>query len=162
MHSGVRRFRLASVHLDRSFDKARLVGSDTVENVAIAEHLPQLPLLRNARVFLSSGGMNSIMEALSFGVPSVLLPQRPEQTVTAQRMEELRLGKTLSVAAKADQLRAAVDAVAEDNNVRNAIAGMRSCLQRAGGPPRAAHEIARLLHKCGVRTSAPTSIAVAE
>ena len=39
--------------------------------------------------------MNSTMESLYYGVPMVVIPQMPEQAMTARRVDELGLGLML-------------------------------------------------------------------
>lgn len=51
-----------------------------------APHLPQLTLLARARAFITHAGMNSALESLRAGVPMVLVPQMPEQELTATRL----------------------------------------------------------------------------
>jgi UDP:flavonoid glycosyltransferase YjiC (YdhE family) len=48
-------------------------------NVEVHAHVPQLAVLRRARVFVTPAGMGSTMESLYFGVPMVAVPQMAEQ-----------------------------------------------------------------------------------
>lgn len=57
--------------------------------------MPQLDILQRATAFVSHGGMNSTMESLYYGVPMVVIPQMPEQAMTARRVDELGLGLML-------------------------------------------------------------------
>ncbi|MRN54972.1 macrolide family glycosyltransferase [Paenibacillus monticola] len=62
------------------------------ENMEIHCFVPQLEILREADVFISHAGYNSVCEALVFGVPMVLLPQGADQFAIAARLEELEAG----------------------------------------------------------------------
>jgi MGT family glycosyltransferase len=57
-------------------------------NVEVHAHVPQLAVLRRARVFVTPAGMGSTMESLYFGVPMVAVPQMAEQRVNADRVAE--------------------------------------------------------------------------
>jgi len=57
--------------------------------------VPQLDILQRATAFVSHGGMNSTMESLYYSVPMVVIPQMPEQAMTARRVDELGLGLML-------------------------------------------------------------------
>ena len=61
-------------------------------NVRIQPWVPQVELLRHASVFVTHGGFNSTKEALSQGVPLVVLPLGADQFHTAERVEALGLG----------------------------------------------------------------------
>src|SRR5918997_4554257 len=49
------------------------------DNFLVRSHVPQLEVLELTGVFVTHGGMNSVMEAIYYGVPMVVVPQQPEQ-----------------------------------------------------------------------------------
>ncbi|MBB5158325.1 macrolide family glycosyltransferase [Saccharopolyspora phatthalungensis] len=103
-------------------------------NFDVRPSFPQPAVLRHAAVFLSHTGMNSTMESLHAGVPLVAVPQMPEQAANAARVEELGLGRRLnSGTLTAADLRAAVDEVAADEQVRAHLDGMRQIIHDCGG-----------------------------
>src|SRR5919112_1419278 len=53
------------------------------DNFLVRPHVPQLEVLEHTDVFVTHGGMNSVMEAVYYGVPMVVVPQQPEQAMTA-------------------------------------------------------------------------------
>jgi MGT family glycosyltransferase len=61
-------------------------------NIHIETYVPQIEVLKRASLFISHGGMNSVNEALYFGVPLLILPQQSEQVMVAKRVEELGAG----------------------------------------------------------------------
>lgn len=79
------------------------VGEDTdIENLgnipkkfAIEKFVDQISVLQVADVFITHCGMNSVSEALYFGIPLVLFPQTTEQRGVANRVKELNAGKFL-------------------------------------------------------------------
>ena len=110
-------------------------------NIEAHRTVPQLAILKRARLFVSHGGMGGTMEALSAGVPILAFPQLPEQMITADRIAELGLGRRCGRDISARELRAAALETAGDASVARALAEMREHIKKAGGAPRAADEI---------------------
>jgi MGT family glycosyltransferase len=108
-------------------------------NVLLRPHLPQRRLLARARAFVTHGGMSSVMEALHRGVPMVLVPQTPEQRVTAARVAEAGAGLVLErEEVGPDALRAAVAAAAGEPRFATAAARLWATASAGGGAPAAA------------------------
>jgi MGT family glycosyltransferase len=104
-------------------------------NFEIRPYFPQPTVLSHASVFVSHAGMNSTMESLYHQVPLVAVPQMPEQTVNATRIEELGLGQRLdSTTVTAQRLRQAVDHVAADPAIRTNLTTMAERIRASGGP----------------------------
>jgi MGT family glycosyltransferase len=61
----------------------------------VAEHLPQVAVLRRAAVAVSHGGNNSVTEALTCGVPLVVLPFSTDQFAGAAAVEDAGVGLAL-------------------------------------------------------------------
>lgn len=115
-------------------------------NVHVYPKVPQLEVLRHADLFVTHGGMNSVNEALYYGVPTVVVPMADDQPTVAQRVTELGLGtmipfKTLTSQVLADQARTVLD----DPGVRLLLDKMSRDMQHAGGNERVAREIAGLV-----------------
>jgi len=73
--------------------KDALEGLQVPSNVFSSPTLPQVDLLRlGVDVFLTHGGQNSFMEALSYGVPLVVCPGFADQPVNAAKAESLQIG----------------------------------------------------------------------
>lgn len=124
---------------------------DLPPNVEVHAEVAQLAVLSHAGAFVTHAGMGSTMEALSFRVPMVCVPQMAEQRANADRVAELGLGRTLDAAAGADELWAAVDGVVGDPNVRDRLAWMRGEIDAAGGSVAAADEVERVLAEAPTR-----------
>ncbi|MFC7340284.1 macrolide family glycosyltransferase [Saccharopolyspora griseoalba] len=106
------------------------------ENFDVRPSFPQPAVLRHASAFVSHAGMNSTMESLNCAVPLVAVPQMPEQSANAARVEELGLGIELDPeTASAAELRDAVDRVATDQRMRANLAHMRELVAASGGAP---------------------------
>jgi len=68
-------------------------------NFLVRNWVPQLEVLKRARLFISHGGMNSINESLYFDVPLLMVPQQIEQGYNARRIQ--RFGGWTDVAGRA-------------------------------------------------------------
>ena len=64
-------------------------------NFIVQEFVPQLELLQRTALFVTHGGMNSVSEALYYGVPLIVIPQSADQNLVGQRIEQLGAGKAL-------------------------------------------------------------------
>jgi MGT family glycosyltransferase len=110
--------------------------------VQVRPRFPQPAVLRHATAFVSHAGMNSVMEALYYGVGLVTFPHTPEQVANAERVVELGLGERMDPdTLTAESLRAAINKVASDPEVRANLAGMREAIQHSGGAARGADMI---------------------
>lgn len=129
------------------------------ENFLVRPHVPQLEVLEHTDVFVTHGGMNSVMEAIYYGVPMVVVPQQPEQATTAARVTELDLGIGLEpVQVTAEELRNAVATIDGDPGYRSRIAHMQKAARDAGGYLRAADVIQQFCHQPGrEKTVEPTN-----
>jgi MGT family glycosyltransferase len=114
-------------------------------NFLVAPWVPQLEVLPRTQVFLTHGGMGSTMEGLYHGVPLVVVPQMPEQEITARRVEQLGLGLRLKLEEiGATALREAVRRVGEEPSFRARAREMQKVCLAAGGYQRAVEAILQL------------------
>ena len=115
------------------------------ENFVVRPFVPQLAVLQQTSVFVTHGGLNSVMEALSSGVPMVVVPPMTEHVVIARRVEELGLGIALEKSAlTAASLKAAVMRVASDQEMHQRVHQMQETLrQEVGGAQSAADAVLR-------------------
>jgi MGT family glycosyltransferase len=112
------------------------------DNFLVRSHVPQLKVLEHTDVFVTHGGMNSVMEAIYYGVPMVVVPQQPEQAMTATRVAELGLGVAFEPGqATAGTLRDAVIKISGDSGYRSRVAHIQQAAHDAGGYLRAADVI---------------------
>ena len=65
---------------------------DLPEHVAVYPAVDQIAVLAKADAFLTHCGMNSVSEALYFGVPLLMLPKTKEQAGVAERVRQLGAG----------------------------------------------------------------------
>ncbi|MEU4377028.1 macrolide family glycosyltransferase [Pseudonocardia alni] len=116
-------------------------------HVEIHRSVPQLQVLEHAAVFVTHGGMNSVLEAARARVPMVAVPQMAEQRANADRLTELDLGEWLDPAGlSAGALRAAVDRVTGDRRLAAGLDRIAAEMERAGGTSAAADLLEAALH----------------
>ena len=115
-----------------SFDISRL--KSIPENFVIRNHVPQIAVLKQADLFITHGGMNSVSEAMVHGVPMLVIPFASDQPVNARQVEQLGLGKVLDYkTVTADTLRNTAFAVMEDQRIRENIKKIRDEIVHAPG-----------------------------
>jgi MGT family glycosyltransferase len=108
-------------------------------NVEMHSWLPHDAVLPYASVFVSQAGMGSVMQALAFGLPQVMVPYLPEQHFIAERAEELNLGRVIGTGNRTSPaIRESVLSVTADDRVRRSLADMRRHIDASGGVTRAA------------------------
>jgi MGT family glycosyltransferase len=64
-------------------------------NFIVRSFVPQLEVLKYTDVFITHGGMNSVMESLWYQVPQIVIPQSPEQSIIAAQIKYLGLDEVL-------------------------------------------------------------------
>nr|BBH91613.1 glycosyl transferase family 1 [Thermosporothrix sp. COM3] len=112
------------------------------QNFLIAPRFSQLEILARTTIFVSHGGLNSVMESLYSGVPLVIVPETSEHEAIGTRVAELGAGIKLEKASlTAECLRDAVDLVANDPSFAVRAGELQQQLQEAGGYRRAADAI---------------------
>ena len=80
------------------------------DNFIVRPFVNQGEILKHASLFITAGGMNSIHEALYYGVPCLICPQQGEQLLNAKRFEAMGFGRRLRK--KTDLYREAMAAMA--------------------------------------------------
>ena len=114
------------------------------ENVQVFPAVDQIAVLQQADVFLTHCGMNSVSEALYFGVPLVMLPKTSEQGAVAERTAQLGAGMKLTRTTPA-AIRAAVEAVLSDSKYRENAKVISEGFRRCPGAKGAADKIERVI-----------------
>ena len=116
----------------RSFDIAKL--EKLPENFIVKNQIPQIAVLKQASLFITHGGMNSVSEAMVHGVPMVVIPFVSDQPVNARQVEKLGLGKVLDYkAVTADNLRDAAFAIMEDKQIQESLRKIQKEIAHALG-----------------------------
>ena len=111
--------------------------------------VPQPALLERARLLITHAGQNTVVEALTRGVPMVALPQGEDQFAMAARIEHSGVGlRSRSRRASAAALRQMVERVLGEDSFRQRAGELQQAMLAAGGVGRAA-DIAE--QACGTR-----------
>lgn len=103
-------------------------------NIIARQWIPQRQLLREAEVFITHAGINSVHEALLGGVPMLTAPRIREQRVTSIRLQQIGISEFLPRSG----MRAAVERLAGDRCARGRLAAVRDQALAARGAERAA------------------------
>ena len=113
-------------------------------NVRIEPYVPQIAVLEQAAAFITHGGFNSAKEALSLGIPLVVIPIGGDQPYTAERVEALGLGRGVGPDERtADAIRSRLREVLDDPTYR---ANARAFAADMAALPGADHAV-RLLER---------------
>lgn len=113
------------------------------ENFIVRPYVPQLEILKRAKICVTHGSMTTIIEAFAQGVPLVAIPQATSDVfVNSKRVDELGLGifldeKTLT----AELLRDAVSRISNDPTFYARTLQMQEEIQKAGGYRQAADSL---------------------
>ena len=110
------------------------------ENVEVYPSVDQIAVLQQADVFLTHCGMNSVSEALSFGVPLLLLPKTKEQQGVAERVRQLGAGILLEDTSP-ETISSLVDTLLTDTVYRERAAAIAAGFRSCGGAVAAADKI---------------------
>lgn len=114
-------------------------------NVRIEPFVPQVAVLEEAAAFITHGGFNSAKEALSMGVPLVVIPIGGDQPYTAERVEALGLGRRVAPDERtADVIRSRLGEVLTDPTYRSASRRFADEMAALPGLDRAVRLLERL------------------
>jgi MGT family glycosyltransferase len=67
------------------------------KNAIVVNHAPQLELLKKASVCITHAGFNTVLEALTQGVPQIAIPVTNDQPGVAARIADKKTGKATSL-----------------------------------------------------------------
>lgn len=117
------------------------------ENVTVESWLPHTAVLPYAAGFVTHGGMGSLLEALSYGVPMLVAPDTKEQRSNAERAVELGLAREIPKPRLEMTPQLLAEQVAEllaDQQLRRRTHAMRLEIAGCGGAVEAADELLAL------------------
>ncbi|MGQ9864799.1 MAG: glycosyltransferase [Pseudanabaenaceae cyanobacterium] len=105
----------------------------------VVSYAPQLELLDRAIAVVTHGGLNTVLECLTRGLPMVVLPITNDQPGVAARVAHAGAGVSLPVnQLRVPTLRAALSQVLTDPAYRQNAQRLQRDIQQAGGLTRAA------------------------
>ena len=145
-----KKFCQSCVEALRDMDVDAVISAGTQENLTAMGELAsnikaevrvdQLAVLQQADVFLTHCGMNSVSEAIWYGVPMVLNPQQSEEAAVANRAAELGLGVLLEDERPA-AIQKAIRQILNESTYSTKTNDLRQTFIQAGGAVRAAEYI---------------------
>lgn len=117
-------------------------------NVHIYKSVPQLEVLKISDVFITHGGMNSVSEALVYGVPMLVIPFVSDQPVNARCIEKLGVGKKLDYAViDSKLLKNSVFSILSDDDIRENMVQVQKLIHDAPGNKGGAERIIKYYDK---------------
>ena len=112
---------------------ARLPGDPLVY-----DFVPQRAVLRQCALAITHAGFNTVLDAMSFGVPLVAIPLAFEQPATAARLARAGVADIVPKRFSRARLRIAVERVLGNSSYRENAARVQAEIATAGGVQRAA------------------------
>lgn len=119
-------------------------------NILLVPHTPQVEILKRAHLFITHAGMNSVSEAINYGVPIICLPLSGDQPFVAWRVaDDLRLGVRLepNKHLRIDQVRQAIEAILNDPEYRDRARKLATVSKSYAGHRLAAEETVHFIKK---------------
>lgn len=111
-------------------------------NIHIYSSVPQLQVLKMSDVFITHGGMNSISEALVYGVPMVVIPFVSDQPVNARCVEILGAGIKMDYCdVNKDMLKNTAFLLLNNQKIKMRMNEIQNLIQNSLGNKGAAEEI---------------------
>lgn len=99
-------------------------------NIYAYSFVPQIEVLQHADVFLTHCGMNSVNEAMTYGVPMVTMPFINDQISNAKRIAALKIGKKVrSFPSSGREIYNTVKDVCDDTHIRKCSAEVQTLLK---------------------------------
>ena len=100
----------------------------------VVNYAPQLEILQKAALMITHAGLNSAMEALSFGVPMVAIPIANDQPGVAARIAWTGTGEVVPLPhLNVSRLRAAITKVLSENSYKKNALRLKEAIHRAQG-----------------------------
>jgi UDP:flavonoid glycosyltransferase YjiC (YdhE family) len=114
----------------------------------VVSYAPQTELLRHAVLAITHAGLNTVLDALTYGVPLVAVPLALEQPAIAARVAWTQSGEVLPLARLSTRrLRTAVRSVLENPSFREGARRVQRTIETSGGARRAADIIEQVIPK---------------
>ena len=119
----------------------------TPSNTRLAAFAPHSQILPQAALVITHGGHGTVLKALSYGVPVLVLPMGRDQGDVAARVERLGAGKKVSKKAEPGVIRSAVKSILEAPGFREAAKSIAASIEQKNEPARAVVEMEALIRE---------------
>jgi UDP:flavonoid glycosyltransferase YjiC (YdhE family) len=112
----------------------------------VMEYVPQFEVLAQASLTITHGGMNTLMDAFTHGVPVIATPITFEQPGNAARVKWTGTGRVIPISQlHRKRLQVEIERVLSDPSYRQNAQRMQQAIRQAGGVQRAADIIEGVL-----------------
>jgi MGT family glycosyltransferase len=113
-------------------------------NFIVRNYVPQLEILKRASLLITHGGMNSVSEALYYGVPLIMIPMGTDQHNVARQVERLNAGIKIERESLNSSVLAGIsEKILTNSSFHKSSLNVGESFRQAGGFERAADEIFR-------------------
>jgi zeaxanthin glucosyltransferase len=124
----------------------------------VVEYAPQLEVLAKASLTITHGGLNTVLDSLSQGVPLVAIPITFEQPGTGARIRWTGTGEVISLSRlNSSRLRTIIQRVLTEEFYLMNAARIQQSIRQSGGVKRAADIIEQVLFQNSVNSFASYS-----
>jgi MGT family glycosyltransferase len=123
-------------------------SQDDFDALQVLDYAPQKKILKHVSLCITHGGMNTVIEALFYGVPLIVLPITNDQPGIAQRVSHAGVGvvenvKTISV----ERMETAIISVLQSNEIRSRVVQMQKSIRESGGVVKAAEYVEAVCYR---------------
>jgi UDP:flavonoid glycosyltransferase YjiC (YdhE family) len=120
------------------------------EYLTIADYLPLPQLLKRNSLFIHHGGANTFSEALTLGVPQILIPLTTDQPIQAEFLSRSQAGIAINPNNVTEEnMYAAFQQLLDQNNpIHNRIQGVKVLFSESEGASIASDVIEKIV-RCG-------------
>jgi len=142
------------------------MNAETVQQLPgsplVVEYAPQLEVLSKARLTITHGGLNTVLDSLSHGVPLVAIPITYEQPGTGARIRWTGTGEVISLTdLSIPKLQAAIQRVLTDDSYLENALRIKQAICQAGGVKRAANIVEQAVEsRCPVRSPLMSAVSM--
>jgi MGT family glycosyltransferase len=115
-------------------------------NPIVVSYAPQLELLKRASLTITHGGLNTVLESLSCGVPMVAIPIANDQLGVGARLKWTGAAEVLSLANLTEaRLKKAVAQVWSKSSYRDRAIELKQAMSHSGGVVKAAEIVEQVI-----------------
>jgi MGT family glycosyltransferase len=126
---------------------------ETASNVLTVAYAPQIELLKRSSLCITHAGLNTVLEALGFGVPLLAIPITNDQPGVAARIAHKEVGLVISQDnVSSSDLPALITQAVEDSTLRANAGHLSESISKTDGLAMAARLIEKAL---GLRAADP-------
>src|SRR5262249_1889692 len=107
---------------------------ETASNVLAVAYAPQIELLKRSSLCITHAGLNTVLEALSFGVPLLAIPITNDQPGVAARVAHKKVGLVISQdRLSSSDLPALITRAMEDSTIRANAGHLSESISKTDG-----------------------------